>query len=243
MRRNANRYTMYAITLSGYGGTPPWPTPLAARPDGTTDYARREWSDGVVAALAELITGEHLDRPLIVSNHLIADVVALRLGLEHPDKVRGIVVSAGSPGWRLPPGFASRDQWVHENRVPFYRTVTPEFRRANMVTASRLSRDSSYARTLVAEQASAPLPTQIRYFLEFLATDLAPDLRRLAVPLLALDVPVPFESLAEPVHALFVRRADGDVNAVGIRRSTQSVADGMLQDQASRVSAGTSAIS
>ncbi|MGH2403639.1 MAG: alpha/beta fold hydrolase, partial [bacterium] len=213
MERNAHRYTMYAITPPGYSGTPPWPMPTALRPDGVPDYGAREWSNAVVEAIAELILREKLDRPLALSHHLIADSYALQLGLEHADKIRGIVVAAGSPGWRVPSTLASRDQWVHDNRVPFFRRVSPETWRANTFPASRLTRDSSYGRALVQEQRSVPLPTQIRYFLEFLASDFGSKIRHLQVPLLVLDPAEPFDSLSAPMRAAFIGRAGGDTNA------------------------------
>jgi pimeloyl-ACP methyl ester carboxylesterase len=213
MARNKDRFTMYAVTLPGYGGTDPYAMPTTTRTDGTPDFERTEWSDAVVDAMSRLIVHEKLDRPIIVSVHLIADVIALRVGLDHPELVRGIVVTAGSPGFRLPPGVTDRTSWLYNDRAPFYRTVSESTWRHNMVAPSRLSADASYARVLVSYQRTVPIPSQVRFFMEYLATDLRPRLSQLMVPILALETPTQFELLPEPARAAFMARTNNDTQA------------------------------
>ena len=97
MKRNADRYTMYAVTQAGYGGTPPPPMP-----EKVDDFEGMEWTRGFCRSLLDLITREKLDRPVLVAHHFMADGYALRLALDDADLVRGVVVVAGRGSVQIP---------------------------------------------------------------------------------------------------------------------------------------------
>ena len=81
MNRNADRYTMYAVTPPGYDGTPPPPLPT------NTDFTKRDWSDALCASIVKLIAKEQLDRPVLLGHHMMGDYYALRVALEHPARI------------------------------------------------------------------------------------------------------------------------------------------------------------
>jgi len=193
MSRNVGRYTMFAVTPQGYGGTPPPPMPPGL------DYSKTPWTDALISAIVDLIEREKLDRPIIVGHHMHGDHYALRVGLEHPDKVRGVVVVAGTPSKAFPGQgnakgkplvFASRTQrldMVHGYWLSSYRNVTPAMWRAGSFQASLFCKNEHRARELFAQQVSVPIPTQVRYAMEFMTADTASRLASLRVPLLVVQ--------------------------------------------------------
>lgn len=92
MERNKDKYTMYAVTLPGFGGTEPPATPEVAT--GTP------WLDNALAALAATIDEKKLDRPVVVG-HSLGGLLALRMAIEHPGKVRGVVAVDGMPAFPI----------------------------------------------------------------------------------------------------------------------------------------------
>lgn len=200
MERNAERYTMWAITQPGYAGTAPPPMPS------WNDVDRTPWLDGVQDALVGLLRDGGLRRPFVVAHHMQADHQALRLALDHPNLVSGVVVMAGVPhrvvartdsaGNRRGARPEEVVSTLHEQVIPFYQTVTPEQWRRGTYAASRFSLDSIHGADLFERQVSVPIPTQIRYFVELLTTDLRPRLPELEVPLLVVS-PRPVATLGE----------------------------------------------
>lgn len=210
MERNADRYTMWAITPPGYDGTDPPPMPPA------DDFTNRVWSDAVVGAIAELIDREDLVRPVVVGHHLMGDYYALRVGLELGDRVGGVAILAGGAARPVPPNLRAdptqpatteeRIRWVHETRVPFFQTVTDSVWRNGTYAADALSHDPDVGRDLFERQISTPLPIQIRYFLEYLTDDLRPRLAEMKPPVLALFAAMDVDDVVSENRDALVQR-------------------------------------
>lgn len=189
MERNAGRYTMLAVTPPGYGGTPPPPMPEPAA------YHKMAWSKALCDAIVGLIRERKLDRPVLVGHHLMGDYYALRIALDHPELVRGVVIVAGKPSMAMPapdnaagqtPRYADarqRRRQVQTMMVPFYQTVSAQTWRSGSLSAATLSRDAERGAALFERQVAVPMATQIRYFLEYQMADLAPELGGLKPPL------------------------------------------------------------
>jgi len=180
MERNADRYTMYAITPAGYEGTNPPPMP------GSRDMTNRVWQDGLVDAIAGLIEEKKLDRPVVLGHHMMGDYAAMRVGLEHPKLVRGVIVVAGRvrmpyssklADMSAPPGPCTPKQRVtiiKSQWQPFYTSVDRDTWVSGSFPASQFCKDEKRAAELFSQQIAVPVPTQIRYFLEYLTDDLGP---------------------------------------------------------------------
>lgn len=191
MDRNADRYTMHAITPAGYGGTNPPPMP-----ERNDRFEYREWTEALIGAVTEYVREHDLDRPIVVGHHLMGDYYAMRLALDHPDLFRGVAVVAGTPLWAQPPLAAEarradedvRVTTVHEHpqQGPFFRRVSLETWRGGAVQASSLSTDEVRSGELFEQQIAVPLPTQIRYFLEYLTDDVTKRFDELRIPLLSV---------------------------------------------------------
>ena len=86
--RNKSNYTMYAVTLPGFGGTPALPT-FEKR-----DYnAKRLWKNAE-DAIMNLIRKENLQAPIILG-HQGGAYLALRLALDYPHNIGAAVVLNG----------------------------------------------------------------------------------------------------------------------------------------------------
>ena len=95
MDRNGERYTMYAVTLPGFAGTPPPPRiPF--------DGKSTPWWDGVERGIVDLIGREKLARPVVVGS-VASAYLAARLALDHPDKIRAAVLLDGNVYQPVPP--------------------------------------------------------------------------------------------------------------------------------------------
>src|SRR5262245_15154051 len=92
MRRNGDRYRMFAITLPGFEGTPAPPMP----PPGTS-YGEQTWTRWATDAVVKLIRQKKLSRPIIVGHFINGSQVAMRVAVEHPELVRAVVLLAGTP--------------------------------------------------------------------------------------------------------------------------------------------------
>jgi pimeloyl-ACP methyl ester carboxylesterase len=203
MDRNAERYTMYAVTLPGYGGTPAPPRPE------TLDLKSTPWWDGAEKGVISLIEKNRLNKPVIIgmatSSHL-----ATRLAVNHPDKIRAAVVIGGNvyatfrslanpdypaaleerpdvlmkqPGAIgmisefLPALMPSRES--AEGRI---KALPP----AQLNPFSASIREIDRVRALAIDDAVSSDPRAYRYNVELFASDLTGALKNLKVPLLAL---------------------------------------------------------
>lgn len=193
MERNKDAYTMYAITPPGYEGTKPPPISPGDK------YEDQQWTDALVGAIHQLIDRERLDRPVIIGHHMLGDYTALQLATVHPAKIGGVVIVSGWPFFPMAvwgtnkPGVPTiladpkqRMDIVRKNWLPFYEHVTPQMWQAGSFQARRFCKDSKRAQQLYEQQISVPVPTQIRYFLEYLSADLRPKLSTIKVPVFAI---------------------------------------------------------
>lgn len=88
MTRNAERYTMYAVTPAGFGGTPPPPRPERL------DLERLIFWSGFEQAVLKLIAKEKLNKP-VIAGMVTGAYSAAHLALEHPEKFRAVVLLNG----------------------------------------------------------------------------------------------------------------------------------------------------
>lgn len=117
---------MYAVTLPGFGDTPPLPMPT----DGS-QFGDTPWTRSTIQAIEALLDQEHLARVTIVAHWALATQIALRLALDHPERVEAVVIVGGplkvyyegSPGmltWTA----AQRTQFVEGMGQRWFKTVT-----------------------------------------------------------------------------------------------------------------------
>lgn len=204
MRRNADRYTMYAVTLAGFGGTPP-----PARAARYEPFATPFW-DSARAGILDLIEKNRLDKPVVVGMQS-SSYLAARLALDHADKFRAVVMLDGSSytpfrsiaNQDLPATDEERrillttrlgPMGIAQDFLPLtiptraaaeriLENMTPQQRQG---TLGINTRDTARGKTLFVESMATSDPRTMRYSVELLGVDLRKDLARLSVPALLI---------------------------------------------------------
>jgi len=192
MRRNAGRYHMLAVTLPGFEHTqaPPMPAP-------GTSYGDQTWTRSATDAVVRLIGERKLHRPVLVGHFINGTQVAMRVALDHPEKVRAVVLLAGTP--RFEP-VAAASYWpknltlaqkilaVDRYSAPrWFKTVTRDTWVKGNFVATDYSVDPVLGTRFAEGANDPPLPVLVRYLCEFHASDLWPDLQHLQRPLLVIQ--------------------------------------------------------
>jgi pimeloyl-ACP methyl ester carboxylesterase len=203
MDRNAERYTMYAVTLPGYGGTPAPPMPE------TMDLRSTPWWDGAERGVISLIEKNRLSKPVVVGI-AASSYLATRLAVDHPDKIRAAVVIGGNvySNFRslanpdYPATLEERPDVLMKQ--PGAMGMIPEFMPALMPSRESAEarmkalppaqlagfaasvREVERARALAIDDAVSSDPRTFRYNVEMFASDLTGPLKSLKVPLLAI---------------------------------------------------------
>lgn len=90
MERNSGLYSMYAITLPGFGGS----TPPPAGPE--EDFGNLPYLRNAVKAILELIDGAKLEKPVLIG-HGMGGHLALWIGARYPEKTRAVISLDGAP--------------------------------------------------------------------------------------------------------------------------------------------------
>ncbi len=181
MSRNGDQFTMYAVTLPGMAGTQAPPKPAT---EGGTP-----WMDSTIESLTALIDEKQMKEPVIVG-HSLGGHMALRLALDHPDKVGRVVMVDALPSFPVGGGSVVGEQ----RQAIIDGILTPNLRNQDTKQWT-----DSFAREGIMMVANADRGEQIRdmlkttdgevtvqYFIEGLRSDLAPRLGELKVPTLAI---------------------------------------------------------
>jgi len=238
MRDNASRYRMVAVTLPGFAGTPAPPMPPAG-----TSYGDATWTRAAEDAIVKLIVAEGLRRPIVLGHFIVGTQLALRLALDHPELVGGVVIVGGEPMRFVP----SRRDSTKSTPMPldervagvdnfmaprWYKTVTQRTWLANNYAAPQYARDSARADELWRQSSNVPLPVMIRYLCEYYAMDLSADFARLAVETRVLVPSFTPEVFADKkqsyVKALFLDSWDTVRKNMSARMTIRSVADSRI---------------
>ncbi len=198
MERNKDRYTMYAVTLPGFGGSDP--------PDRQPDEQLIPWMDSATESIAELIDKRGLKDP-VVMGHSLGGHIALRLGFEWPDKVAKVVTVDGLPAYMIgttPLSPGQRAMAVNRELAPKFRSVTEDQWKEQlgaMVSGMVTRRDDVALLTEVAAKTSRH--AAVEYYLELVKSDITPWLFKLKRPALAIaSAPNPNEQTAETVDKI-----------------------------------------
>jgi pimeloyl-ACP methyl ester carboxylesterase len=188
MERHRADYTMLAITLPGFGDTPPLPMP----PEGSR-FAETPWTRSAISAIEKLLDQEHVERATIVAHWALATQIAFRLALAHPDRVEAVVLVGGAlkvyyegtpmMNWTA----AQRAQYVEGMASHWFKTVTRRTWDDNNFMSYDYATNPRRGLFLWREAQTPTLAVWIRYLLEFYSFDLTPELKKLRVPILVVQ--------------------------------------------------------
>ncbi|MGH7719618.1 MAG: alpha/beta fold hydrolase [Gemmatimonadaceae bacterium] len=207
MHDNRSRYRMVAVTLPGFAGTAAPPMPPAG-----TSYGDATWTRAAQDAIVRVIQGERLRDPVVVGHFVVGTQLALRLALDHPDLVGGVVVVGGEPMRFLPSRRDStgKTPMPRDERVSgvdaylaprWFKTVTKKTWNANNYAPPQYARDSTRGAGLWKTSSDVPLPVMIRYLCEYYAMDLRDEFPRLAVETRVLVPSFSPQLLADPTQS------------------------------------------
>lgn len=189
MDRRKTDYTMYAVSLPGFGGTPPPPMP----PDGSR-FADIAWTKSAMAAIRELLDREKIDRVTLVAHWALATQIALQLALDRPDRVEAVVIIGGPlrSYYENPPGMlawtaAQRAGYAEGMGLKWFRTVTRQTWDDNNFMSYDYAINPRRGLFLWREAQAPSLPVWIRYLLEFYTFDQSAALAALRVPALIVQ--------------------------------------------------------
>jgi pimeloyl-ACP methyl ester carboxylesterase len=186
----SERFTMWAVTLPGFGGTPAPPTPPAA-----TSFGEQTWTRAAGDATSELLVEKGLTNVVVVGHWLGGTQVALEIARRHPDRVRAVVLLAGSARW-VPSSGAEASVPTLEQRVAgvdgslaprWFRTVTRATWDDNNFLPGDYAANPVIGLRLWRRAAEPALHVWVRYLCEFYAQDSTLLLADLSTPTLVLQ--------------------------------------------------------
>lgn len=185
MKRNGERYTMYAVTLPGICGT----EAPELRP-------KENWEAMVLTTNAEkaierLIKERGLDRPVIMG-HGYGGHLAMRFALAHPELTRAIISIDGMPSQPL--ADPQQNQDLEEKKAIIRDALAPqmlrvpdeEWRSKHFISSMALVSNDARARELGLILNKNDRGVATFYFLESLLSDVQTQMDDLTVPLLCI---------------------------------------------------------
>jgi pimeloyl-ACP methyl ester carboxylesterase len=209
IKENRKKYTMYAVTPAGFGGTPAPPMP-----DVSVNYAALTWTRGIVDGVLGLIEKEKLNKPVIVAHFTTGSQVALDLALYHPDKIGKVIIMGGLPYRYYRPrqdtAWGREQKYTPEQRlkvlevafIPWFKTVTRKTWDAGNHRPVEYSADPAAGQKLFDLSAKVPVPVMVRYLLEFYAYDISAHYSEIKAPVLVL-LPSFSESFFQETYDVF----------------------------------------
>jgi pimeloyl-ACP methyl ester carboxylesterase len=186
MERNAARYTMYAVTLSGFGGSAPPPDPAAG-----ASYTQGLWLENAERAVLRLVEERKLDKPVLVGQSF-GGHLALRTAAARPELFRAVVAIHATPAFPLrtfgePITREARTAAIdgdYASRVA--QLSDQEWQEQQRAWMRSVVQDPARVAALSEKSASVPKSVSGRYMLEFLAADVTAELPRLTQPVLVI---------------------------------------------------------
>jgi len=201
--RNEKAYRIWAVTFPGFGQTPAPPMP-----EQNENYRDQYWTKGVLKGLVDLIDKEQLKAPVLVSLFSYSNVVALRLALDHPEKVGKVIIVSGIAKFTAnypsyePRSLEARCEFIEKGLATrWFKTVSAETWNKGNFSPATFSNDSLRGIRHWNMMSSVPIPVMVRYLCEFYCTDLSLEYAKLTVPTLVLVPSFSPTYFAKPEHS------------------------------------------
>ncbi len=186
MYQHRDDYTMYAVTLAGFGGTAAPPMPAEG-----VSYAEQTWIRAAQEGVGRLIVERRMERPVVVGHWISGTQVAMGLAKDNPDDIAAVVIisgipkniTAGGPTLNTP---AERATYMDRMAQVWFKTVTRDTWDDNNFYPHDYARDPVRALQLWRQAFEPTVPVWVRYMCEVWAQDSTHDLSGLTVPTLIL---------------------------------------------------------
>jgi pimeloyl-ACP methyl ester carboxylesterase len=203
IKANKNNYNMYVVTIPGYGNTKAPPMPTAG-----TSYGDQSWNKGVIEGLVKLIEKENLKRPVVVGHFVQGTQLALRMAIDHSDKIRSVIILGGPAKFISiingePKEFPLNGtiSYVDKNTAPtwFKQINKNDFNDGNYLPEI-YSLDNTVGDDLWKQSASVELPVMVRYLCEFFASDIKMEFAKIKCSVLVLRAMFSDKVLQMPIN-------------------------------------------
>lgn len=186
---NKRMYTMYAVTLPGFGKTAAPPMP-----DKSVSYGEQTWTKSAVQGILKLIEKENLEQPVIVGHFVTGTQVALRLAIDYPEKVSKVIVMGGSPklmavlqGKLTESPLKDMIRGTDTYWAPrWFKHMTKRFYDNGNFLPEIYSLQEPVAKILWAQAASEPMQIMVRYNCEYFASDMLAEIDKVKCPLMVV---------------------------------------------------------
>lgn len=202
---NKEKYTMYAITLPGYGGTP-----APAMPAEGVSYGEQTWNKSAIKGIIKLIEKHKIEKPIIVGHFVQGTQLALRLAIDYPANVSSVIILGGVLKFTPMIGGKVKDfplatmvSYTDTLTAPkWFRTMSRKtFNAGNFPPVIYSMDSSSQGNMLWMQPAAVPFPVIIRYSCEYFASDIKQELHKIKCPVLAIRPLFTQAMLNNPLYA------------------------------------------
>ncbi|MEM8565121.1 MAG: alpha/beta hydrolase [Bacteroidota bacterium] len=204
IENNKSKYTMYVVTLAGYGGTQAYPMPAKG-----TSYGARTWLTYGQHGILNLIDKHQLVAPVLVSYSTEGHIIAMQIAKDDPDKIGGIVSIGAEPFRRMVYngndfGSTLRTTKVDKGWAPkWFKMVTKKTWDSNMYADEAYSLTPGLGNQLASKINEPDLQVMVRYLCEQWTFDPRPTYSEINTPILAIVPGFTAEFLADPENQLY----------------------------------------
>lgn len=155
-------------------------------PEGTS-YGEQTWNKGCIAGIVKLIEKEKIGKPIVFGHFVQGTQIALRLAIDYPDKVSGVVILGGPAKMVMAVGDRVRD-FPLDTMVMFtdrftgpkwFKNMKKKWFDDNNIRPEIYSLDSALGLKLWKQSSETSLPVMVRYTSEYFASDVRADLNNL----------------------------------------------------------------
>lgn len=255
---NLNNYTMYAITIPGFGKTTAPPMP-----DTSVSYGEQTWVKGVISGILKLLDKEKLLKPIIVGHFTLGTQIALRLAVDYPEKVGGVIILGGVAKFIGIMNGEAKDvplstliKVADTYSAPvWFKHIKKEFWNENNYARETYSLNPQTGKALWNQVAEVPVPVMVRYLCEYIASDLKAALGKIKCPMLVLRAKFNDFVLQNPannyLNPQFIKTWDGaaevnpliqviDINNSGtfVWKDQPTQVNGLIREFAKQIATG-----
>jgi pimeloyl-ACP methyl ester carboxylesterase len=207
IKSNQKHYTIYCITLPGYGNTR-----APALPSAGTSFGEQTWNKSALNGIKNLIAQEQIKRPIVVGHFVQGTQLALRMAIDFPELVSGVIILGGpakfiliNNGKPVEYPLASSITYIDKVTAPnwFGPISKTDFDNGNYLPEV-YSMDKRIAKNLWEQAASVPLPVFVHSLCEFFASDVTLEINKIKCPVLVLRPLFNDEILKKPINNYLV---------------------------------------
>ncbi len=182
------KYSMYVVTLPGFGGTPAYPMP-----NQNEVYHDLYWTTGIISGIKDLIKKEEMDNPVLLSYFTYSNILAMRIALDYPELIDRVIVISGMA--KFTSSYPSFEPATLDERIYYTEKVMaqkwwkeidkPGWDNGNF-SPETFTKDSVKAEKYWKQMSTVPIPTMVRYLSEYYCTDISLEYKNLEVPTLVI---------------------------------------------------------